>query len=154
MYWCLVRKLFTFPFITYLYEVFFLPICYVCRGGIYHYYTICMYCTAGADPNVRDWSGRKPRQYQTNQDITSLSADTYRSEYARPEKLSAAAKLLLFSSLPRPKRRVKKNAQLSSLSFSHATQTIPPFKFTRERTVVDTLGITPTRNSATSRRRP
>ncbi|XP_025425367.1 ankyrin repeat domain-containing protein SOWAHB isoform X4 [Sipha flava] len=32
----------------------------------------------GADPNVRDWSGRKPRQYQTNQDVTSLSADTYR----------------------------------------------------------------------------
>lgn len=75
-------------------------------------------CT-GADPNVRDWSGKKPRQYQTNQD-TSLSADTYRSEYAR-EKPSSAAKLLLFSSLPRPKKRVKKNANLSSMSFAAST---------------------------------
>jgi len=79
---------------------------------------------SGADPNVRDYSGRKPRQYQTNQD-TSLSADTYRSEYAR-EKPSAAAKLLLFSSLPRPKRRAKKTANLSSLSFSHAVQVVNP----------------------------
>ncbi|KAL4097458.1 hypothetical protein QTP88_022240 [Uroleucon formosanum] len=78
----------------------------------------------GADPNVRDYSGRKPRQYQTNQD-TSLSADTYRSEYAR-EKPSTAAKLLLFSSLPRPKRRSKKTANLSSLSFSHAVQVVTP----------------------------
>lgn len=76
---------------------------------------------AGADPNVRDWSGRKPRQYQTNQN-TSLSADTYRSEYAR-EKPSSVCKLLLFSSLPRPKRRVKKSAShLSSLSSSHAVR--------------------------------
>jgi hypothetical protein len=35
---------------------------------------------AGADPNLRDWSGRKPRQYQLSQD-TSVSADTFRSEY-------------------------------------------------------------------------
>jgi len=35
---------------------------------------------AGADPNLRDWSGRKPRQYQQSQD-TSVSADTFRSEY-------------------------------------------------------------------------
>jgi len=75
----------------------------------------------GSDPNVRDWSGRKPRQYQTNQD-TSLSADTYRSEYAR-EKPSAAGKLLLFGSLPSPMRRVKKNV---SLSFSHATPSKSP----------------------------
>ncbi|KDR19025.1 hypothetical protein L798_06798 [Zootermopsis nevadensis] len=34
----------------------------------------------GADPNLRDWSGRKPRQYQASQD-TSVSADTFRSEY-------------------------------------------------------------------------
>jgi hypothetical protein len=34
----------------------------------------------GADPNLRDWSGRKPRQYQVSQD-TSVSADTFRSEY-------------------------------------------------------------------------
>ncbi|XP_025425366.1 ankyrin repeat domain-containing protein SOWAHB isoform X3 [Sipha flava] len=40
----------------------------------------------GADPNVRDWSGRKPRQYQTNQDVTSLSADTYRKLNARKHK--------------------------------------------------------------------
>ncbi|XP_027841396.1 ankyrin repeat domain-containing protein SOWAHD-like [Aphis gossypii] len=39
----------------------------------------------GADPNVRDYSGRKPRQYQTNQD-TSLSADTYRKLNARKHK--------------------------------------------------------------------
>jgi hypothetical protein len=35
---------------------------------------------AGADPNLRDWSGRKPRQYQLSQD-TSVSADTFSSEY-------------------------------------------------------------------------
>lgn len=35
---------------------------------------------AGADCNLRDWSGRKPRQYQPSQD-TSVSADTFRSEY-------------------------------------------------------------------------
>jgi hypothetical protein len=38
----------------------------------------CM--VAEADPNLRDWSGRKPRQYQPSQD-TSVSADTFRSEY-------------------------------------------------------------------------
>ncbi|XP_050548139.1 uncharacterized protein LOC126909752 [Daktulosphaira vitifoliae] len=68
----------------------------------------------GADPNVRDWSGRKPRQYQTNKD-TSLSADTYRSEYTC-EKTK-----FLFNSLPRPKRRNKTINVLSSLSFSHVT---------------------------------
>ncbi|XP_068083860.1 uncharacterized protein [Anabrus simplex] len=36
-----------------------------------------------ADPNLRDWSGRKPRQYQTSQD-TAVSADTFRSEYTQP----------------------------------------------------------------------
>lgn len=94
---------------------------------------------AGADPNVRDYSGRKPRQYQTNQD-TSLSADTYRSEYAR-EKPLAAAKLLLFGSLPRPKRRAKKaaadnNTIMSSLSFSHAVQVVAapsPCKSARDK---------------------
>lgn len=87
---------------------------------------------AGADPNVRDYSGRKPRQYQTNQD-TSLSADTYRSEYAR-EKPSTAAKLLLFGSLPRPKRRAKKTGNMSSLSFSHAVQVVTPTsKFARDK---------------------
>ncbi|KAE9534838.1 hypothetical protein AGLY_008130 [Aphis glycines] len=86
----------------------------------------------GADPNVRDYSGRKPRQYQTNQD-TSLSADTYRSEYAR-EKPSTAAKLLLFGSLPRPKRRAKKTRNMSSLSFSHAVQVVTPTsKFARDK---------------------
>ena len=35
---------------------------------------------AGADPNLRDWSGQKPRQYQPSLD-TSVSADTFRSEY-------------------------------------------------------------------------
>lgn len=39
-----------------------------------------MCVSAGADPNLRDWSGRKPRQYQASQD-TSVSADTFRSEY-------------------------------------------------------------------------
>ena len=39
-----------------------------------------MCLVAGADPNLRDWSGRKPRQYQLSQD-TSVSADTFRSEY-------------------------------------------------------------------------
>ncbi|KAG8297795.1 hypothetical protein J6590_026952 [Homalodisca vitripennis] len=34
----------------------------------------------GANPAIRDWSGRKPRQYLTNKD-TSVSADTFRSEY-------------------------------------------------------------------------
>jgi hypothetical protein len=40
----------------------------------------CLHVLAGADPNLRDWSGRKPRQYQASQD-TSVSADTFRSEY-------------------------------------------------------------------------
>ncbi|GLG95932.1 uncharacterized protein GBIM_02786 [Gryllus bimaculatus] len=43
----------------------------------------------GADPNLRDWSGRKPRQYLANQD-TAVSADTFRSEY-RPRASSMAA---------------------------------------------------------------
>jgi hypothetical protein len=34
----------------------------------------------GADANLRDWSGRRPRQYQPSQH-TSVSADTFRSEY-------------------------------------------------------------------------
>uniref|UniRef100_A0A1B6F5A2 Uncharacterized protein n=1 Tax=Cuerna arida TaxID=1464854 RepID=A0A1B6F5A2_9HEMI len=34
----------------------------------------------GANPTIRDWSGRKPHQYLTNKD-TSVSADTFRSEY-------------------------------------------------------------------------
>lgn len=42
---------------------------------------------AEADPNLRDWSGRKPRQYQISQD-TSVSADTFRSEYLS-DKLSS-----------------------------------------------------------------
>lgn len=42
------------------------------------YFEMCM--VAGADPNLRDWSGRKPRQYQISQD-TSVSADTFSSEY-------------------------------------------------------------------------
>ncbi|XP_075228541.1 uncharacterized protein LOC142328613 [Lycorma delicatula] len=36
----------------------------------------------GADSNIRDWSGRKPRQYQTNKD-TAVSADTFRKIKAR-----------------------------------------------------------------------
>ncbi|KAK6628943.1 hypothetical protein RUM43_002760 [Polyplax serrata] len=32
-----------------------------------------------ADQNLRDWSGRKPRQYRTNCD-TCVSADTFRSK--------------------------------------------------------------------------
>jgi hypothetical protein len=42
---------------------------------------------AGADPNLRDWSGRKPRQYQLNQ-YTSVSADTFSSEYLSDRLLS------------------------------------------------------------------
>lgn len=42
---------------------------------------------AGADPNLRDWSGRKPRQYQISKD-TSVSADTFRSEYPIDRSLS------------------------------------------------------------------
>lgn len=38
---------------------------------------------AGANPALRDWSGRKPHQYLANKD-TSVSADTFRSEYANP----------------------------------------------------------------------
>uniref|UniRef100_A0A1B6L085 Uncharacterized protein n=1 Tax=Graphocephala atropunctata TaxID=36148 RepID=A0A1B6L085_9HEMI len=34
----------------------------------------------GATPTLRDWSGRKPHQYQTNKD--TVSADTFRSEYS------------------------------------------------------------------------
>lgn len=49
--------------------------CGLCYVG---YFQVCM--VAGADPNLRDWSGRKPRQYQLSQD-TSVSADTFRSEY-------------------------------------------------------------------------
>ncbi|XP_026686407.1 uncharacterized protein LOC103518959 [Diaphorina citri] len=36
----------------------------------------------GADPDIRDYSGRKPRQYQISQD-TSVSADTFRRLVAR-----------------------------------------------------------------------
>ena len=42
---------------------------------------------AGADPNLRDWSGRKPRQYQLSQ-YTSVSADTFSSEYPSDKLLS------------------------------------------------------------------
>lgn len=42
---------------------------------------ICL--VSGANPGLRDWSGRKPRQYLTNKD-TSVSADTFRSEYRKP----------------------------------------------------------------------
>ncbi|KAJ9597642.1 hypothetical protein L9F63_011511 [Diploptera punctata] len=38
-----------------------------------------------ADPNLRDWSGRKPRQYQASQD-TSVSADTFRKIKARKKQ--------------------------------------------------------------------
>jgi hypothetical protein len=50
--------------------------------NIAHTILVIFWCVwlAGADPNLRDWSGRKPRQYQVSQD-TSVSADTFRSEY-------------------------------------------------------------------------
>lgn len=34
---------------------------------------------AAADQNLRDWSGKKPRQYQASRD-TTISADTFRSK--------------------------------------------------------------------------
>jgi hypothetical protein len=34
---------------------------------------------SGGDTNLRDYSGKKPRQYQISQD-TSVSADTFRSK--------------------------------------------------------------------------
>lgn len=36
------------------------------------------YIFTGGDPHLRDWSGRKARQYLTSKD-TSVSADTFRS---------------------------------------------------------------------------
>jgi hypothetical protein len=47
-------------------------LCYV------DYFKMCL--VARADLNLRDWSGRKPQQYQLSQD-TSVSADTFRREY-------------------------------------------------------------------------
>nr|CAD7439981.1 unnamed protein product [Timema bartmani] len=43
-----------------------------------------------ADPNLRDWSGRKPRQYLTSQDM-AVSADTFRSEFSRELTTAATA---------------------------------------------------------------
>ena len=38
---------------------------------------------AGADPNVRDHSGKKPRQYMVREE-TTLSSEAFRSKYAAP----------------------------------------------------------------------
>ncbi|XP_050433163.1 uncharacterized protein LOC126841019 [Adelges cooleyi] len=66
----------------------------------------------GADPNMRDWSGRKPRQYLMNKD-TSLSADTYRKLNARKHK--NAEKDLGFLRIGSLNVRVKRTTE----AFSH-----------------------------------
>lgn len=103
--------------------------------------------TTGADPNVRDWSGRKPRQYLTNQD-TSLSADTYRSEYRPRDRPSAAVKLLTFgSSLPRSKRRrcAKKDAATAATADDLGDQ-----QHRRRRHVLPSLSFSPKHSAADS----
>lgn len=69
---------------------------------------------AGADPNLRDWSGRKPRQYQLSQ-YTSVSADMFSSEY-----LSDRLSSVRLSTNPSPtanNTRPKIQKSLSSQSF-------------------------------------
>lgn len=66
---------------------------------------IIQFYFTGADPNVRDWSGRKPRQYQTNKD-TSVSADTFRSEY--PHASDKAPRFLPLRSQSIPRHQSKR----------------------------------------------
>lgn len=72
-----------------------------------------------ADENIRDYSGRKPRQYQKTSG-TSISADTFRSEYysmraaARKKRSSANNRAAL--SLPGPRKLKKRPSFLSTLN--------------------------------------
>ncbi|XP_046677792.1 ankyrin repeat domain-containing protein SOWAHC isoform X3 [Homalodisca vitripennis] len=52
----------------------------------------------GANPAIRDWSGRKPRQYLTNKD-TSVSADTFRKIKARKKQSEKDSGFLRIGSL-------------------------------------------------------
>lgn len=76
-----------------------------CLYGITSYFVSEQFYFTGADPNVRDWSGRKPRQYQTNKD-TSVSADTFRSEY--PHASDKAPRSLPLRSQTIPKQQSKR----------------------------------------------
>lgn len=67
-----------------------------------------MNMSAGADPNLRDWSGRKPRQYQASQD-TSVSADTFRSEYLS----SMMSRMKLPTNLPLAANNISSKIQKS-----------------------------------------
>ena len=67
-----------------------------------------------ADPNLRDWSGRKPRQYQASQD-TAVSADTFRSEYLSAELSGMHINRRVTTYLERPK--VNKHSRLSQQTF-------------------------------------
>ncbi|KAK7873830.1 hypothetical protein R5R35_005809 [Gryllus longicercus] len=64
----------------------------------------------GADPNLRDWSGRKPRQYLANQD-TAVSADTFRKIKARKKQSEKELGFLRIGSL---NMRVKRTTEAFS----------------------------------------
>lgn len=68
----------------------------------------------GADQNLRDWSGKKPRQYQTNKG-TSVSADTFRSEFILKRSKTASDRQ---KTKYRSKRKVKRHASLLTLPFT------------------------------------
>ncbi|XP_024082902.1 uncharacterized protein LOC112126984 [Cimex lectularius] len=52
----------------------------------------------GADPHLRDWSGKKARQYQTNKGM-SVSADTFRKIKARKKQAEKDLGFLRIGSL-------------------------------------------------------
>ena len=61
---------------------------------IWHWLPFCL--STGADSNLRDYSGKKPYQYSPRQD-TSVSTDTFRSEYQRSK--SSFERVGIYSSL-------------------------------------------------------
>ncbi|EEB19214.1 ankyrin repeat-containing protein, putative [Pediculus humanus corporis] len=66
-----------------------------------------------ADQNLRDWSGKKPRQYRANMD-TSVSADTFRKIKARKKYVEKESGFLRIGSL---NVRVKRTTEAFSNYF-------------------------------------